>query len=75
MGVDDSREVLGIALERLDAVVNAMAYRDYAIYGANIRPRLFADRFKLYSPGMIPCTMTVDSLPYRQAARPPEMRK
>lgn len=52
-----------------EAMVNAVAHRDYAIYGAKIRLRLFADRLELYSPGAIPNTMTVDSLPYRQAAR------
>ena len=52
-----------------EAVVNAVAHRDYAIYGAKIRLRLFADRFELYSPGTIPNTMTVESLPYRQASR------
>ena len=56
-----------------EAVVNAVAHRDYAIYGAKIRLRLFADRLELYSPGMIPNTMTVDSLPYRQAARNEEI--
>jgi ATP-dependent DNA helicase RecG len=52
-----------------EAVVNAVAHRDYAIYGSKIRLRLFADRLELYSPGAIPNTMTVDSLPYRQASR------
>jgi len=52
-----------------EAVVNAVAHRDYAIYGAKIRLRLFADRLELSSPGAIPNTMTVESLPYRQAAR------
>lgn len=52
-----------------EAVVNAVAHRDYSIYGAKIRLRLFADRLELYSPGAIPNTMTVESLPYRQAAR------
>lgn len=52
-----------------EALVNAVAHRDYAIYGAKIRLRMFADRLELYSPGAIPNTMTVDSLPYRQAAR------
>lgn len=56
-----------------EALVNAVAHRDYAIYGAKIRLRLFADRLELYSPGMIPNTMTVDSLPYRQAARNEEI--
>lgn len=52
-----------------EALVNAVAHRDYAIHGAKIRLRLFADRLELYSPGTIPNTMTVESLPYRQAAR------
>jgi predicted HTH transcriptional regulator len=52
-----------------EAVVNAVAHRDYSIHGAKIRLRLFADRLELYSPGAIPNTMTVESLPYRQAAR------
>lgn len=56
-----------------EALVNAVAHRDYAIYGAKIRLRLFADRLELYSPGMIPNTMTVESLPYRQAARNEEI--
>ena len=52
-----------------EALVNAVAHRDYSIYGSKIRLRQFADRLELYSPGAIPNTMTVDSLPYRQSAR------
>ena len=52
-----------------EAIVNAVAHRDYAMQDAKIRLRIFADRLELYSPGAIPNTMTVDSLPYRQAAR------
>ena len=52
-----------------EAVVNAVAHRDYSIHGSKIRLRLFADRLELYSPGTISNTMTVESLPYRQAAR------
>jgi predicted HTH transcriptional regulator len=52
-----------------EAVVNAVAHRDYSVYGAKIRLRMFDDRLELYSPGAIPNTMTVDSLPYRQFSR------
>lgn len=52
-----------------EAIVNAVAHRDYSIYGSKIRLRLFSDRLELYSPGGIPNTMTVESLPYRQASR------
>ncbi|MCX8086912.1 MAG: putative DNA binding domain-containing protein [Rhodocyclaceae bacterium] len=52
-----------------EAVVNAVAHRDYSMAGAKVRLRLFADRLELYSPGMLPNTMTTESLPFRQAAR------
>lgn len=52
-----------------EALVNAAAHRDYSIYGSKIRLRMFDDRLELYSPGTIPNTMTIDSLPYRQSAR------
>lgn len=52
-----------------EAIVNAVAHRDYSIHGSKIRLRLFEDRLELYSPGAIPNTMTVESLPYRQSAR------
>lgn len=52
-----------------EAMVNAVAHRDYSIYGSKIRLRLFADRIELYSPGSLANTMTVESLPFRQAAR------
>jgi len=52
-----------------EALVNAVAHRDYAIHGSKIRLRLYADRLELYSPGALPNTMTVESLPLRQSAR------
>jgi predicted HTH transcriptional regulator len=52
-----------------EAVVNAVAHRDYSIYGSKIRLRMFRDRLELSSPGSLPNTMSIDSLPYRQAAR------
>jgi predicted HTH transcriptional regulator len=52
-----------------EAMVNAVAHRDYAVYGSKVRLKMFADRMEVYSPGTIPNTMTVDSLLYRQAAR------
>jgi len=52
-----------------EALVNALAHRDYAIYGSKTRLKMFADRLEIYSPGTIPNTMTVERLIYRQAAR------
>lgn len=52
-----------------EALVNAVAHRDYAISGSKIRLRLYADRLEIASPGALPNTMSVDSLPLRQSAR------
>jgi len=52
-----------------EALVNAVAHRDYSVYGSKIRLRLFADRLELYAPGALPNTLDIDSLPYRQIAR------
>ncbi len=52
-----------------EALVNAVAHRDYAMHGAKIRLRLFEDRLELFSPGTLANSLTVDSLRYRQTAR------
>ena len=52
-----------------EAVVNAVAHRDYAMHGSRIRLRMFADRIELYSPGALANTLTVEDLAYRQASR------
>lgn len=52
-----------------EAITNAVAHRDYSMAGSKVRLRLFDDRMELYTPGMLPNTMTPESLPYRQAAR------
>ena len=50
-----------------EAVVNAVAHRDYSIQASNIRLHMFADRLEIFSPGTIPNTMTIESMPLRQA--------
>ena len=52
-----------------EAIVNAVAHRDYSVHGSKIRLRMFDDRLELYSPGAIPNSLTIDSLRYRQSAR------
>lgn len=52
-----------------EAVVNAVAHRDYAMHGSRIRLHMFADRIELYSPGALANTLTVEDLAYRQASR------
>ncbi len=52
-----------------EAMVNAVAHRDYSLHGARVRLRMFADRLEICSPGALANTLDVASLPFRQAAR------
>jgi ATP-dependent DNA helicase RecG len=52
-----------------EAVVNAVAHRDYAVAGSKIRFFMFDDRLEIYAPGTLPNTVTIDSMPLRQATR------
>ncbi len=52
-----------------EAVVNAVAHRDYSVHGSKIRLRLFTDRLELYSPGRPPNGLKLNALAYRQASR------
>ena len=52
-----------------EALVNAVAHRDYSMSGARVRLHLFGDRLELYVPGSLANTLTPDSLHLRQANR------
>ncbi len=52
-----------------EAVVNAVAHRDYSVYGSKIRFFMFDDRLEIYSPGALPTTLTVDNIHLRQSTR------
>ena len=52
-----------------EAVVNAVAHRDYSIFGSKIRFFMFDDRLEIYSPGPLPNTVTIESIALRQATR------
>jgi ATP-dependent DNA helicase RecG len=45
-----------------EALVNAVAHRDYTIRGEGIRIALFGDRMECYSPGRLPGHMTVANI-------------
>lgn len=52
-----------------EAVVNAVAHRDYAISGAHIQIRIFADRLEVQSPGGLFGTVSEASIEYEQSTR------
>ncbi len=45
-----------------EAIVNAVAHRDYGIRGDEIRVMMFSDRIQVYSPGRLPGHVTLDNL-------------
>ena len=52
-----------------EALVNAVAHRDYSMAGARIRLHLFRNRLELYVPGDLANTLTPDSMHLRQYSR------
>ena len=52
-----------------EALVNAVAHRDYSAAGARIRLHLFKNRIELYVPGDLANTLTTDSMELRQYSR------
>ncbi len=45
-----------------EAIVNAVAHRDYSVRGDEIRVFMFSDRIEFYSPGRLPGHVTVDNI-------------
>ena len=52
-----------------EALVNAVAHRDYSMAGARIRLHMFRDRLELYVPGSLTNTLTTEGMKYRQHCR------
>ena len=52
-----------------EALVNAVAHRDYSIHGSRIRLSMFEDRMEIQSPGSLPNNMTIESMSQRQSTR------
>lgn len=52
-----------------EAIVNAVAHRDYSVHGSKIRLFMFDDRLELYSPGALPNTLSTESMALRQSTR------
>ncbi len=45
-----------------EAIVNAVAHRDYAVRGDDVRVLMFSDRMEIYSPGRLPGHVTLENL-------------
>jgi ATP-dependent DNA helicase RecG len=56
-----------------EAVVNAVAHRDYGIQADSIRIIMFSDRIEFYSPGRLPGHMTVQNILEERYSRNPHL--
>lgn len=52
-----------------EALVNAVAHRDYSMAGARVRLHMFGDRLELHVPGALANTLTPESMDSRQYSR------
>lgn len=56
-----------------EALVNAVAHRDYRIKGRRIELRMYADRLEIISPGGLPGYITLDNLVEEHFSRNPRL--
>lgn len=47
-----------------EAIVNAVAHRDYTIFYVDIELSIYADRLEVISPGLLPNTVTIEKIKY-----------
>jgi ATP-dependent DNA helicase RecG len=56
-----------------EALVNAVAHRDYRLRGRRIEVRMFSDRMEITSPGGLPGFITVDNIVEEHFSRNPRV--
>lgn len=55
----------------LEGLVNAVAHRDYSVFGDYIRVTMFDDRIEFLSPGKLPSIVTVENIQNTRFSRNP----
>jgi ATP-dependent DNA helicase RecG len=63
----DEPEYPGFALR--EAIINAIAHRDYTLRGSRVQVRLYPDRIEVDTPGGLPPPVTVDNIEDEKATR------
>jgi len=56
-----------------EALVNAVAHRDYRLTGRSIELRMYADRLEVTSPGGLPAHITLDNIVEEHYSRNPRI--
>ncbi len=69
-------EVTEYPLEAVhEALVNAVAHRDYSVQGDMVRVLMFRDRLEIYSPGRLPGPVTVENIRQERFLRNPALAR
>jgi len=63
----DEPEYPRVALR--EAVINAVAHRDYTMRGSRVQVRLFSDRIEVDTPGGLPAPVTIDNIEDEKSTR------
>lgn len=58
-----------------EALINAIAHREYALEGAFIQISMFDDRLEISSPGRLPNIVTIDNIQYTRYSRNPHLTR
>jgi ATP-dependent DNA helicase RecG len=56
-----------------EALINAVAHRDYRMTGSSIEVRMYTDRLEVISPGGLPAHITVDNIVEEHYSRNPRI--
>ncbi len=59
----------------LEAVINALTHRSYALQGDHVRIKLFDDRFDVESPGRLPGLVRLDNIRSTRYSRNPRIAR
>lgn len=58
-----------------EALINAIAHREYALEGAFIQINMFDDRLEIISPGKLPNIVTIDNIQHTRYSRNPHIAR
>ena len=58
-----------------EALVNAIAHREYALEGAYIQVNMFDNRLEIISPGKLPNIVTIDNIQHTRYSRNPHISR
>lgn len=58
-----------------EGIVNALTHRNYSVNGEHIKFIMFDDRIEIYSPGLLPNIVTVETIRYSRYSRNPKIAR